>query len=83
MKHEFRNLINDAKRLDRHTEETVRELDEMIAIWVANGIDARAIYAALALFHYYYYQLGAERLGRDYMSRLEDQGVKLAEAIKS
>ena len=56
-------------------------MGESIAIWTYNGLDARAIYAALALYHAFYYRMGYERLGAAYMSALEDQGVKLAEEL--
>ena len=55
-------------------------MDQVIANMSMHGTDGRAIYAALAMYHAVYYQLGVDSLGASYMSRLEDQGVKLAEA---
>ena len=78
---EFGNLKDDNDRLNEHTKKLTEELADMIVVWMSDGYDARAIYAALTIFHNYYYFKGRDRLGADYMSRLDTQAFNLAQAL--
>ena len=78
---DFGNLKDDNERLNDHTKRLTEDLGEILAVWTVKGFDARAIYATLALYHDYYYVLGLNRLGAEYMSRLEEEAHKLSRAL--
>jgi len=64
-----------------HTERVIRELDDMIAIWVHNGFDWRAIFMALATYHTFYARQIAEKQGGVVAMKLQDMADHLADKM--
>lgn len=78
---DFENLKDDNSRLNEHTKAIVEQLSEQLTDWTKHGYDGRALYTALSVFHDYYYRLGKDKLGQDYMNALEEQAAKLAREL--
>jgi len=78
---EFGNLRDDKKRLNEHSRYALEELTAVTRRLNKDGVDGRALYAALATLHEYYYRLGLPKLGAGYMSRLEAEASKIAKAL--
>jgi hypothetical protein len=77
----FGNLRDNSDRLNMHTKLVLDELTEMIRVWQKQGIDSRAIYSGLAVYHQYYGAMGAKRTNEGYMIALESEAHKLATAM--
>ena len=73
--------IAPAADIERQTGQAIRELDEMIAIWVSHGVDWRAIFMALATYHTYYGREIADKAGGVYLMKLQDEADKLADRM--
>lgn len=74
-------VATEQQRVQRHTEQVIRELDEAIAIWVHNGLDWRAIFMALATYHTFYSRQIGEKTGGVTLMKLQDEADKLADAM--
>ena len=70
--------MSEQERLNDHTERAINELDDIVAIWVSNGIDWRAIFVALATYHSYYGRQIGEKVGGVYLMKLQDAADRMA-----
>ena len=71
----------DRKRLNSHAQVAAYELTKLINRWSDRGMDDRAIYSILAMYHEYYGRLGVKERGESYMLALESEAHKLAQAL--
>lgn len=74
----FGNLKDDNERLNDHTKIVLQELALFTKTMQKAGVDSRAVYSGLAIFHEYYGKLAIDRLGESYVLALETQSHKLA-----